>query len=503
MRASTDAFADAVVVAAGTSSRMGGSDKLAGDHRGPSGPRAGRSRPCCGAGAVRRHHRRHRAPTAWRSWRQRPGCADGRVSVVAGGARRQDSVAAGVRAADADVVLVHDARSTAGRPSASSTRVAGRAALTAPPSRSLPVVDSLKRVEDGRSSPGIADARRPVPGPDAPGRPARAAAGRRRGLTRTGRRPFGDEAELLARARRAGAPPCAGEAGNIKVTPAGGPGRWRAAWRRDGAGRAAYARAATAIPSGRATGCAWAASSIDGRAPAPRPLRWRRGAPCALRRAARRGAAMGDLGPRSSRRRAAHAGHRQPGAAAAGGGAARGQRACAPASLDLTIVGARPGWVARGLIAWRHPSPGCWAWTEPPSSVKAATGNLVGRRRCRPRPSVPRPRGRGAPMSLRFRNTLGGALEPFEPLEPGRVACTAAARRSMRPRTWATSGASSSPTWSRRYLAWKGYPVTWVMNITDVDDKIIRDAAARRRHHRRADRGPHRSRSWTTCDGCG
>ena len=31
----------------------------------------------------------------------------------------------------------------------------------------------------------------------------------------------------------------------------------------------------------------------------------------------------------------------------------------------------------------------------------------------------------------------------------------------------------------RRYLAWKGYPVTWVMNITDVDDKIIRDAAAR------------------------
>ena len=29
----------------------------------------------------------------------------------------------------------------------------------------------------------------------------------------------------------------------------------------------------------------------------------------------------------------------------------------------------------------------------------------------------------------------------------------------------------------RRYLAWKGYAVTWVMNITDVDDKIIRDAA--------------------------
>jgi cysteinyl-tRNA synthetase len=30
----------------------------------------------------------------------------------------------------------------------------------------------------------------------------------------------------------------------------------------------------------------------------------------------------------------------------------------------------------------------------------------------------------------------------------------------------------------RRYLEWKGYRVTWVMNITDIDDKIIRDAAA-------------------------
>ncbi len=29
-----------------------------------------------------------------------------------------------------------------------------------------------------------------------------------------------------------------------------------------------------------------------------------------------------------------------------------------------------------------------------------------------------------------------------------------------------------------RYLRWRGYTVTWVMNITDVDDKIIRGAAA-------------------------
>ena len=29
-----------------------------------------------------------------------------------------------------------------------------------------------------------------------------------------------------------------------------------------------------------------------------------------------------------------------------------------------------------------------------------------------------------------------------------------------------------------RHLRWRGFPVTWVMNITDVDDKIIRGAAA-------------------------
>jgi len=29
-----------------------------------------------------------------------------------------------------------------------------------------------------------------------------------------------------------------------------------------------------------------------------------------------------------------------------------------------------------------------------------------------------------------------------------------------------------------RYLRWRGYRVTWVMNLTDVDDKIIRGAAA-------------------------
>ena len=44
----------------------------------------------------------------------------------------------------------------------------------------------------------------------------------------------------------------------------------------------------------------------------------------------------------------------------------------------------------------------------------------------------------------------------------------------------------------RRYLRLAGYRVTWVMNITDVDDKIIRDAAAAGHPHRGADRSATR-----------
>lgn len=80
-------------------------------------------------------------------------------------------------------------------------------------------------------------------------------------------------------------------------------------------------------------------------------------------------------------------------------------------------------------------------------------------------------------MSLNFRNTLGGALEPFQPLEPGRVGMY-----SCGPTVYAPAHVGNFRSFLfgdlvRRYLSWRGHRVTWVMNITDVDDKIIRDAA--------------------------
>ena len=78
-----------------------------------------------------------------------------RTRIVPGGRRRQDSVAAGVRAASAEVVLVHDAA----RPlvdAAVIERVTSAAARHGAAIPVLPVVDALKRV-DGEIVIGAAD----------------------------------------------------------------------------------------------------------------------------------------------------------------------------------------------------------------------------------------------------------------------------------------------------------------------------------------------------------
>jgi len=81
-------------------------------------------------------------------------------------------------------------------------------------------------------------------------------------------------------------------------------------------------------------------------------------------------------------------------------------------------------------------------------------------------------------MSLRFKNTLGGAIEPFEPLEPGRVRLYSCGPTVYAPAHVGNFRAFVFADLVHRVLRFCGHEVTWVMNITDVDDKIIRDAAA-------------------------
>ena len=81
-------------------------------------------------------------------------------------------------------------------------------------------------------------------------------------------------------------------------------------------------------------------------------------------------------------------------------------------------------------------------------------------------------------MTLRVYNTLTRQKELFEPVHPGKVGmylCGPTVYKSPH------IGHMVGPVIFdavKRYLAYKGYEVTWVTNITDVDDKLI-DAAKR------------------------
>jgi cysteinyl-tRNA synthetase len=79
-------------------------------------------------------------------------------------------------------------------------------------------------------------------------------------------------------------------------------------------------------------------------------------------------------------------------------------------------------------------------------------------------------------VSLRFRNTLGGAVEEFTPIDPAGVRMYSCGPTVYGPPHVGNFRSFVFADLVRRYLAWKGYRVTWVMNITDVDDRIIRDA---------------------------
>ncbi|HUG48729.1 MAG TPA: cysteine--tRNA ligase [Candidatus Limnocylindria bacterium] len=81
-------------------------------------------------------------------------------------------------------------------------------------------------------------------------------------------------------------------------------------------------------------------------------------------------------------------------------------------------------------------------------------------------------------MSLRLTSTLGGELGEFVPLEAGRVSMYSCGPTVYGPAHLGNFRAFLFADLLRRYLEWSGLAVTWVMNITDVDDRIIRDLAA-------------------------
>ena len=99
-------------------------------------------------------------------------------------------------------------------------------------------------------------------------------------------------------------------------------------------------------------------------------------------------------------------------------------------------------------------------------------------------------------MSLRVYNSLTRQKEPFKPVQEGKVGiylCGPTVYKSPH------IGHMVGPVIFdaiKRYLTFRGYQVTWIVNITDVDDKLIEKArtghpheGARREAHARVPRG--------------
>ena len=80
---------------------------------------------------------------------------------------------------------------------------------------------------------------------------------------------------------------------------------------------------------------------------------------------------------------------------------------------------------------------------------------------------------------LRLFNTLSRQLEDFQPIEAGKVRMYICG-----PTVWNFAHIGNFRTFTfgdvlRRYLKFKGYELTHVFNLTDIDDRIINEATAR------------------------
>ncbi len=140
-------FADAIVLAAGVSTRMGGPDKLLIEVRGLP-LLAWTVHAVAAARTVRRiivvAHPERTEALANEPWLSEVGAV-----VVPGGLRRQDSVAAGFDATDGEVVLIHDGA----RPLVTASLVDRVAEAARAHGAAVPVVavpESMRRLVDGR-----------------------------------------------------------------------------------------------------------------------------------------------------------------------------------------------------------------------------------------------------------------------------------------------------------------------------------------------------------------
>jgi cysteinyl-tRNA synthetase len=76
-------------------------------------------------------------------------------------------------------------------------------------------------------------------------------------------------------------------------------------------------------------------------------------------------------------------------------------------------------------------------------------------------------------MALRVYNTLTGQKEIFEPVQPGKVGIYLCGPTVYKPPHMGHMVGPVIFDAIKRYLTFRGFKVTWVVNITDVEDKLI------------------------------
>jgi cysteinyl-tRNA synthetase len=77
-------------------------------------------------------------------------------------------------------------------------------------------------------------------------------------------------------------------------------------------------------------------------------------------------------------------------------------------------------------------------------------------------------------MTIRLHDTMAGTVREFVPLEAGHVRIYTCGPTVYGPAHVGNFRTLASSDMLVRYLRYRGYRVTWVMNVTDIDDKIIK-----------------------------
>ncbi|HYH93062.1 MAG TPA: cysteine--tRNA ligase [Candidatus Saccharimonadales bacterium] len=81
-------------------------------------------------------------------------------------------------------------------------------------------------------------------------------------------------------------------------------------------------------------------------------------------------------------------------------------------------------------------------------------------------------------MSVQLHDTLTGETRPLVPIQPDHIGIYSCGPTVYGPAHIGNFRSFLFVDLLVRHLRWRGQPVRWVMNITDIDDKIIRGAAA-------------------------